>query len=150
MSKKPSVRVLLAAALAAGAGAQTAGVPEKRIALSIDAARTGAPISPYLYGQFIEHIGDLVNRSIWAEMRKSKAYAGRVVLDVMSEHFYSYDGQRFDLSQNKRCLSRSRSSMQRTGRQTGCAARLRHTRSICSGFRPSRQNGYPWQSMSGR
>jgi len=36
--------------------------------VSVDAARTAAPISPYLYGQFIEHIADTVNRSLWAEM----------------------------------------------------------------------------------
>ena len=38
------------------------------MAVVIDAGKTGAPISPYIYGQFIEHIGDLVNRSLWAEM----------------------------------------------------------------------------------
>lgn len=54
--------------LAATAAAQTPGVPEKRIAVRVDAAKTADPISPYLYGQFIEHIGDLVNRSLWAEM----------------------------------------------------------------------------------
>lgn len=39
-----------------------------QIAVTIDAAKTRDPISPYIYGQFIEHIGDLVNRSVWAEM----------------------------------------------------------------------------------
>jgi alpha-N-arabinofuranosidase len=58
----------LAVALAGAACAQTPGAPEKRIAVTVDAAKTAPPISPYLYGQFIEHIGDLVNRSIWAEM----------------------------------------------------------------------------------
>ena len=58
----------LALILAAGAVAQTPGAAEKRIAVTVDAAKTGAPISPYLYGQFIEHIGDTVNRSLWAEM----------------------------------------------------------------------------------
>ncbi len=47
---------------------QTTGASETPIVVSIDAAETRAPISPYLYGQFIEHIGDLVNRSVWAEM----------------------------------------------------------------------------------
>ncbi len=55
----------LALALAA---AQTPGAPEKRISVTVDAATTSAPVSPYLYGQFIEHIGDTVNRSVWAEM----------------------------------------------------------------------------------
>jgi alpha-N-arabinofuranosidase len=34
----------------------------------IDGSKPATPISPYIYGQFIEHIGDLVNRSVWAEM----------------------------------------------------------------------------------
>jgi len=35
---------------------------------TIDASKTGAPISKYLYGQFLEHGGNLVNEGVWAEM----------------------------------------------------------------------------------
>jgi hypothetical protein len=31
---------------------------------TIDAARTSAPISPYVYGQFIEHINGIINRGL--------------------------------------------------------------------------------------
>ena len=48
--------------------AQNPAVPAKRVAVTVDAAKTAAPASPYLYGQFIEHIADTVNRSLWAEM----------------------------------------------------------------------------------
>src|SRR5512142_2641937 len=48
--------------------AQTAAPAQKRISVTVDAGKTARPISPYIYGQFIEHIGDLVNRSLWAEM----------------------------------------------------------------------------------
>ena len=58
-------RVFLALVLTAVTGAQTTGT---RIAVTIDAGKTREPIAPYIYGQFIEHIGDLVNRSVWAEM----------------------------------------------------------------------------------
>lgn len=34
----------------------------------IDAAKTGAPISKYIYGQFIEHLGHCIYGGIWAEM----------------------------------------------------------------------------------
>ena len=44
------------------------------MAVVIDAGRTGAPISPYIYGQFIEHIGDLVNRGLWAEMLDDRKF----------------------------------------------------------------------------
>ena len=62
------ISLCLAVALAGAACAQTSGAPEKRIAVTVDAAKTAQPVSPYLYGQFIEHIGDTVNRSLWAEM----------------------------------------------------------------------------------
>lgn len=35
---------------------------------AIDASKTGAPISKYIYGQFLEHGGDIVNTGIWSEM----------------------------------------------------------------------------------
>lgn len=41
---------------------------------SIDASKTGAPISPYVYGQFVEHAGGLVNTAIWAEMLDDRKF----------------------------------------------------------------------------
>jgi alpha-N-arabinofuranosidase len=42
---------------------------------AIDAARTGAPISKYIYGQFIEHLGRCVNgQGIWAEMIEDRKF----------------------------------------------------------------------------
>lgn len=73
--------ILLTVPVAAGTGAQTGGAPEGRIAVTVDAGKTRAPISPYLYGQFIEHIGDLVNRSVWAEMLDDRKF----YYDVKSE-----------------------------------------------------------------
>ncbi|HVN17941.1 MAG TPA: alpha-L-arabinofuranosidase C-terminal domain-containing protein [Dongiaceae bacterium] len=40
----------------------------------IDASKTGAPISRYLYGQFLEHIGGIVNNGIWAEMLDDRKF----------------------------------------------------------------------------
>ena len=74
MSRRSLPLVLFAAVLTASTGAQTGGAPEKRIIATIDASKTGAPISPYLYGQFIEHIADLVNRSVWAEMLDDRKF----------------------------------------------------------------------------
>ena len=59
---------LITAVLALGAGQGRGSSPGAPIAVRIDAAKTSDPISPYIYGQFIEHIGDLVNRSLWSEM----------------------------------------------------------------------------------
>lgn len=41
---------------------------------TIDAAETHAPISPYLYGQFLEHIGDIVNDGLWAELLDDRKF----------------------------------------------------------------------------
>ena len=35
---------------------------------TIGTAKTGAPISKNIYGQFLEHGGDIVNTGIWSEM----------------------------------------------------------------------------------
>ncbi len=68
--------ILLASAVAA---AQTGNTQPDRIAVTIDASRTGAPISPYLYGQFIEHIGPLINRSVWTEMLDDRKVLSRFI-----------------------------------------------------------------------
>jgi alpha-N-arabinofuranosidase len=41
---------------------------------TIDASRTSAPISKYIYGQFLEHIGGIVNSNIWAEMLDDRKF----------------------------------------------------------------------------
>src|SRR3984885_9650798 len=38
------------------------------ITATVDIAKTGAPISKNIYGQFLEHGGDIVNNGIWSEM----------------------------------------------------------------------------------
>jgi alpha-N-arabinofuranosidase len=38
------------------------------ITATVDVAKTGAPISKNIYGQFLEHGGDIVNAGIWSEM----------------------------------------------------------------------------------
>ena len=46
----------------------------KPIQATIDASRTSAPISKYIYGQFLEHIGGIVNNNIWAEMLEDRKF----------------------------------------------------------------------------
>ncbi len=41
---------------------------------TIDVSKTGTPISKYLYGQFLEHIGGIVNNGIWAEMLDDRKF----------------------------------------------------------------------------
>ena len=42
--------------------------------ISIDAKRTGEPISKYIYGQFIEHLGRCIYGGIWAEMLEDRKF----------------------------------------------------------------------------
>jgi len=48
--------------------------PAQPITATIDAGQTRAPISPYLYGQFIEQLGNVINRGIWAEMLDDRKF----------------------------------------------------------------------------
>src|SRR5690242_11117125 len=45
-----------------------------KVDISIDASKTGPPISKYIYGQFLEHIGGIVNNNIWAEMLDDRKF----------------------------------------------------------------------------
>ena len=42
--------------------------------VTIDASKTGAPISKYIYGQFLEHGGDIVNTGVWAELLADRKF----------------------------------------------------------------------------
>ncbi|HEX7651917.1 MAG TPA: alpha-N-arabinofuranosidase, partial [Verrucomicrobiae bacterium] len=40
----------------------------------INAAQTAAPISPYVYGQFLEHIGGLIYSGLWSERLEDRKF----------------------------------------------------------------------------
>jgi len=44
------------------------------LTVAVDAAQTGEPISPYVYGQFIEHQGRCIYGGIWAEMLEDRKF----------------------------------------------------------------------------
>jgi alpha-N-arabinofuranosidase len=68
--QKPASSLLLAALLFSRlALAQTQSVN-----VIIDASKTQPPISKYIYGQFLEHIGGIVNNNIWAEMLDDRKF----------------------------------------------------------------------------
>src|SRR5260221_13804991 len=50
------------------------GLRAGTIAVKVDAAQTGAPISPYIYGQFIEHLGRCIYGGVWAEMLEDRKF----------------------------------------------------------------------------
>jgi alpha-N-arabinofuranosidase len=42
--------------------------------LTLDTSKTKEPISPYIYGQFIEHLGKCVNGGLWAELLEDRKF----------------------------------------------------------------------------
>src|SRR3954453_17092834 len=67
------VFVLLAPAahLSAEESRKTSTAP---ITLTIDASKAGPPINPFIYGQFIEHLGRCIYGGIWAEMLEDRKF----------------------------------------------------------------------------
>ena len=70
--RAPLASLALAAALASSALVAAADPPEVRV--QVDAAAVGAPISPYVYGQFIEHLGRCIYGGLWAEMLEDRKF----------------------------------------------------------------------------
>ncbi len=48
--------------------------PQQPLTVTIDAGQTGEPVSKYEYGMFIEHIGQLIYRSLWSEMLDDRKF----------------------------------------------------------------------------
>src|SRR5436190_4143958 len=44
------------------------------IEVKLDAAKIGAPINPFIFGQFIEHLGRCIYGGIWAEMLEDRKF----------------------------------------------------------------------------
>ncbi len=60
----------------AAAGTPPAGNAEKVVKprIAIDAGKVREPISKYIYGQFIEHLGHCIYGGIWAEMLEDRKF----------------------------------------------------------------------------
>ncbi|MGH7989196.1 MAG: alpha-L-arabinofuranosidase C-terminal domain-containing protein, partial [Limisphaerales bacterium] len=44
------------------------------VSVKVDTQKTGAPISKYIYGQFIEHLGNCFYGGLWAEMVSDRKF----------------------------------------------------------------------------
>jgi alpha-N-arabinofuranosidase len=49
-------------------------VSNKPVVATVDASKPGAPISPYVYGQFIEHAGNIIYAGLWGEMLDDRKF----------------------------------------------------------------------------
>jgi len=61
------------ALILAQAAASFAAAPSEAV-LSLDLSRPGPAISPYIYGQFIEHLGRCIHDGIWAEKLQDRKF----------------------------------------------------------------------------
>jgi alpha-N-arabinofuranosidase len=68
---KKSYLILLCAAIVSCAQLSASG---QSVTATIDASKIGPPISPYVYGQFLEQIGNLIYGSLWSEMLDDRKF----------------------------------------------------------------------------
>ena len=57
-----------------GSAQDSAPASATPIVATMDAGAPGDPISPYLYGMFIEHLGTLINHGLWSEMLDDRKF----------------------------------------------------------------------------
>ena len=69
--KTPCSILILLAVLSAGAQTPVAGQP---VTAAVNASKTGPPISPYIYGQFLEHISNIIYSGLWSEMLDDRKF----------------------------------------------------------------------------
>jgi alpha-N-arabinofuranosidase len=73
MVRERFICVALAALVCCGAvAAEDAG--SKSYTVTVEAGKAGEPISKYIYGQFIEHLGRCIYGGIWAEMLEDRKF----------------------------------------------------------------------------
>ena len=66
--------LLLALGLVAAPAPTPPAAAAEPAAVAIDAAKTGTPISPFVYGQFVEHLGRSIYGGLWAEMLEDRKF----------------------------------------------------------------------------
>jgi alpha-L-arabinofuranosidase len=74
MTKKLLAAVCVVLALGPELRAQQAQPSSSALEVTIDATKPGAPINPFIYGQFIEHLGRCIYGGIWAEMLEDRKF----------------------------------------------------------------------------
>lgn len=57
-----------------GAGVRAEPPRAESVRVAVDADKKGEPISKYIYGQFIEHLGRCIYGGIWAEMLEDRKF----------------------------------------------------------------------------
>jgi alpha-N-arabinofuranosidase len=74
------VAFLLALSLGCG-WCQAAAIRTGQVVVTIDAGNRSEPVTPYEYGMFIEPIGGLIARTLWAEMLDDRKFYYAIVAE---------------------------------------------------------------------
>jgi alpha-L-arabinofuranosidase len=72
--------LILAAATLLAVSSSSALAADAGVKVALDGSKTGAPISKYVYGQFVEHLGRSIYGGLWAEMLEDRKF-GRDIVD---------------------------------------------------------------------
>ena len=64
--------------------------------VNVDASKTGAPISKYIYGQFIEHLGRCIYGGLWSEMLEDRKFYYPVTGEAPAWEMFTPDKRSFD------------------------------------------------------
>ncbi len=68
-------------AAAMGGVSRAMAAADQTLAVTIDAGKTSEPISKFIYGQFIEHLGRCIYGGIWAEMLEDRKFYFPITTD---------------------------------------------------------------------
>jgi len=73
-TRRETLRGALMLGIASALPSTAARAAGTAIAATIDTGKPGQPISKFIYGGFIEHIGDLINHSYWSEVLDDRKF----------------------------------------------------------------------------
>ena len=73
IARLAAMMIFIGPANAAVSQQPTTNVPD-RLLVNIDARQTADPVSKYIFGSFIEHIGNTIYRSMWAELLDDRKF----------------------------------------------------------------------------
>lgn len=76
-----TINLLLTLGLAASGSFAQTEQQEMKTKIHLDLSRTGEPIEPFIYGQFIEHMGRCIYGGIWAEMLQDRKFFFPITAD---------------------------------------------------------------------
>ena len=73
------MKILISLGACLACSLTAAAAPPAPVSVTVDGGVKFKSISPHLYGQFLEHIGPIVNHGLWAEMIDDRKFYGPIL-----------------------------------------------------------------------